>query len=145
MDERLVAVEEPVTAREQVPLEPALAEMLGEDLHHPAVRGEMLVERPRFRDPGAIGDSEDIAEPVRSGFVWAEEPEVVPVAVDDVAQEPAENASRLARRCRRLRHLDGVVAKIRKHEVAQQDAAVRMRIGAHPAIACGSLRGQLGY
>ena len=51
VDERLVAVEEPVAAREQVPLEPALAEVLGEDLHHPAVGREMVVERIRSPRP----------------------------------------------------------------------------------------------
>jgi hypothetical protein len=38
VDERLVAVEQPVPARQQVTLEPALAEMLGQHLQHPAVR-----------------------------------------------------------------------------------------------------------
>jgi hypothetical protein len=37
VDEGLVAVEDTVPAREQVPLEPTLAEVLGEHLEHAAV------------------------------------------------------------------------------------------------------------
>ena len=39
--------------------------------------------------------------------------------------------------------LDRVVAEIGQDEVAQQDAAVRVRVGAHPAIAGRGLSGQL--
>jgi hypothetical protein len=38
VDERLIAVEQPVPAGEQVALQPALAQMLGKHLHDPAVR-----------------------------------------------------------------------------------------------------------
>ena len=43
VDEGLVAVEEAVPAGEQVALEPALAQVLGQHLHHPAVGREVLV------------------------------------------------------------------------------------------------------
>ena len=43
VDERLVAGEQPVAAGQQVALEPALARVLGEDLHHPPVGREILV------------------------------------------------------------------------------------------------------
>ena len=103
----------------------------------------MLVDRLRLRDPRAIRDREDVAEPVRRRLVRAEEAEVVAVAGDDVAEEPAEHARRLAERRRRLLHLDRVVAEVGQDEVAQQQAAVRVRVGAHPAIAGRGLRGQL--
>ena len=41
VDERLVAAEQPVTTGEQVALEPALAGVLGEDLHDPTARLKM--------------------------------------------------------------------------------------------------------
>ena len=144
VDERLVAVEEAVAAGEEVPLEPALAEVLGEDLHHPAVGRKMLVERIRLRDPGAIRGGEHVSEAVGRRLVGAEEPEVVAVAGDDVAEEAAEHARRLAERRRGLLHLDRVVAEVGQDEVVQQQAPVRVRVGAHPAIAGRSLRGQLG-
>ena len=49
VDERLVAVEEAVPARQQIALEPALAEVLGEDLHHATVGREAHVGRASSR------------------------------------------------------------------------------------------------
>ena len=144
MDERLVAVEEPVAAREEVPLEPALAEVLGEDLHHPPVGREMVVERIRFCDPGAIRGREDVTKSVGSGLVRPEEAEVLSVAGDDIAKEAAEHTCGLAERGRRLVDLDRVVAKVGQNEIVQQHPTVRMRIGTHPAIACWSERRELG-
>ena len=45
VDERLVAREHAVAAGEEVALEPPLADVLGEDLHHAPVGRETLVER----------------------------------------------------------------------------------------------------
>jgi hypothetical protein len=75
VDERLVTVEEPVPARQEVPLEPALTEVLGEDLHHAPVRAEPLVVRSRLGVPRAIRDREDVAEAVRGRLVRTEEAE----------------------------------------------------------------------
>ena len=102
VDERLVAVEEAVAAGEEVALEPALALVLGQDLHDPAVRREVLVGRLCLGVPGAFGDGEDIAKPVRRGFVRSEQAEVRGDSVDHVAQEAAEHARRLAERRPRL-------------------------------------------
>ena len=108
MDERLVAVEEAVAAREQIALEPALALVLGEHLHHAPVRREVLVGRLDGRVPRAVRDGEDVTESVRGGLVRPEQTEVGRVADDHVAQEAAENAGRLAECRSRLRHVDGV-------------------------------------
>ena len=43
VDERLVAVEQAVAARQQVALEPPLAEVLGQHLHHAAVGRQVIV------------------------------------------------------------------------------------------------------
>ena len=43
VDEGLVAVEEAVAAAEQIALQPALAEVLGEDLHDATVGSEVVV------------------------------------------------------------------------------------------------------
>ena len=53
--ERLVAVEQPVPAGEQVALEPALTQMLGEHLHHAALRPEVLVVGPGLGQPRLVG------------------------------------------------------------------------------------------
>ena len=127
VDERLVAVEEPVPAGQQVALEPALAEMLGQHLDDAALRRQAVVGRLELRVPDAVRDAEDVAEAVRRRLVRAEDAEVLLVPHDDVLQEPAEDARRLARRRPRRVDLDRVVAEVREREVAEQLAAVCVR------------------
>ena len=74
--EGLVAGEQPVPAGEQVALQPALAGVFGEDLHHPAVPVEVLVDRQGLRLPGLAGGVVDGLQPVGGGLVRADEPEV---------------------------------------------------------------------
>ena len=62
----------------------------------------------------------------------------------DVSQERAEDLRRLTRRRGRLWDVDRVVAEVREDEVAQQLAAVRVRVRAHPALALRRERGKLG-
>jgi hypothetical protein len=64
VDERLVAVEEAVPSREQVALEPALAEVLAQDLHHAAVGGEVVIGRQGQGSPRAICYFKDRAQSV---------------------------------------------------------------------------------
>ena len=60
----------------------------------------------------------------------------------DVAQVGAEHPHRLARALRRRGHLDRVVAEVGEPEVAQQHAAVGVRVRAHAALA-GGRRGEV--
>jgi hypothetical protein len=69
-----------VAAREQVALQPALAEVLGEDLHHPAVGRRARRRRLRLGDPRAVGDLEHRAEAVGRRLVGAEDAEGLGVA-----------------------------------------------------------------
>ena len=101
VDERLVTVEQPVPAGQQVALEPALALVLGEHLHHAAAGCEVVVAGEDLGVPRAVRHLEHRAQPVRGGLVGAEEAEPVAVAVDHVAQEVPEHARRLARRSSR--------------------------------------------
>ena len=55
VDERLVAGEEAVPPGQQIAFEPALAGVLAEDLHHPAVRREMIVVGQDLGHPRAVG------------------------------------------------------------------------------------------
>ncbi len=141
--ERLVAVEQPVPAGEQVSLEPALAQMLGEHLHHAAVG-------PRFSSSGPVSashalsvDSNTAAEPVRRGFVGPHQAEPVGVAGDHVAKERAEHAGGFGGSGRRFVHGDGVIGEVGQVEVAQQQPAVGVRVGAHPALPGRRQRPQL--
>ena len=55
-------------------------------------------------------------------------------ALKDAAQELAHHAGRLGRGAAGARHVDRVFAEVRHLEVAQQEAAVGVRIVAHPAV-----------
>ena len=135
VDERLVAGEEPVPAGQQVALEPALALVLAQHLHHPPVRREVVVAGHDLRVPRAVGRLEQRREPVRGGLVGPEHAEVLHVRPHHVAQEAAEDARRLGGGDRRLGDVDGVVAEVRHPQVLQQLAAVGVRRGAHPLVA----------
>ena len=51
VDERLVAVEEAMTTGEEISLEPSLALVFGQGLHHPAIRGKVIVTGLQSRPP----------------------------------------------------------------------------------------------
>ena len=57
VDEGLIAAEEAVPAGQQIALQPALAEVLGEDLHHAAVGTEVFVGAKALGLPLAVGRS----------------------------------------------------------------------------------------
>ncbi len=145
VDERLVAGKEPVATGEQVALEPSLALMLAEHLHHPAIRSKVVIPGFDFRDPRAVGDLENVLPAVGVALVGAEQAEVLRlhVPLHHVAQEPAHLAGGFGDRRTRRRHLDRIVAEIRQAQVAQQQAAVGVRVGAHAAGASGREFGQL--
>ena len=136
VDEGLVAVEEAVPAGEQVALEPALAEVLAtapRSRGRPArggrrwararrpTRGRSPRRRPRAGStPSRPGRRCGTSSGLRR---------------DDVAEERAEHARRLARAsCAGVGHVDRVVAEVRQVEVAQQRAR-RSRAGSRP---CGA-------
>ena len=86
-----------MAAGQQIALEPALALMLAEHLHDPAVGGQVVVLWLGLGDPGAIGDFEDVLPAVRIVLVRAEQPEVprLHVQLHDVAKETAHDPSGL--------------------------------------------------
>ena len=64
VDEGLVAGEQAVPAGEQISFQPALAEMLAQDLHHAAVLGQMNVVGLDALHPDALGHLEHRIEAV---------------------------------------------------------------------------------
>ena len=76
---------------EQVALQPALAVVLGEHLHDPALGADVLV-RGAGVDEASVLDLEHGPEPVGVGLVGAEEPEVPPrrVSREGVPEELAQ-------------------------------------------------------
>ena len=113
--------------------------MLGEDLHDPAIRGEVTVLRDLAFLPGLAGHLEERAEPVGLGLVRPEHPEVAlrRVQPHDVAQHVAEYPGGLGRPRAGLLDGDGVVAEVWQDQVPEQQPAVGVRRGAEPALAAG--------
>ena len=136
VDERLVAVEQAVAAGQQVALEPALAEVLARAPPSPGRRGarwSSLVERSASQARSVASNTaprrfEAVSSgPMRRKFSG--------LARDHVAQERAEHARRLARRCvAGRRHLD---ARSRGSRAARGRAAAgrRWRAGWRPSAA----------
>ena len=132
VDEGLVAVEQAVPAGQEVALEPALAEVLREDLHHAAVRGQALVRRLDLGVPRAgrrprrrrRGGSTPSRRARRAGSCRGS-------AAITSRRKRAEDARRLGELGAGPVDLERVVAEVREHEVAEQQAAVRVRVRAH--------------
>ena len=143
-NEGLVAVEQPVATGQQVSLQPALALVLAEHrVENLAGRREELVVLSRREVPLAVGDFEDRLQEIRDRLVGAEEAEIALLLIQPghVAQEAAEHERVLTLNGAGGRHLHRVVVEVRHPQVSQQDAAVGVRVGAHPPVA---LRRQLG-
>ena len=63
-------------AGQQIALQPALALVLAQHLHHPSVRREMVVVREGLGDPGAVRHLEHVLPAVGIVLVRAEQAEV---------------------------------------------------------------------
>ncbi len=126
-------------SREQVALEPALAVVLAEDLHHAAVVRHVVVDVDDRLDQHAVLDVEDGAQPVRVRLVRAHEAEAgaLPVAREHVAQELAEAAGRLVELGTRLRDGNRVPGEVGQVERLEHAPTVGVRVRAHAALAAG--------
>ena len=147
VDERLIGGEEAVPAGQQVSLQPALDGVLGQDLHHPAVGGKMIVIAVDLAQPGPVGDFQNVLPPVGVVLVRGEEPEVAGLLVErnDVTEERAHDAGRLGDGMAGPVDLDLVVAEVGHPKRPSQATAVGVRIRAHLAFADGMQLGDLGY
>ena len=144
VDERLVAVEQPVAAGQQVALEPSLAEVLGQDLHDPAVGSEVIVAVDDHRIPGSVGDLEHGGQPVRRRLVGPHDAGSVSgfALITSRSSPPSTRVASLVV-AGRGGHLHGVITEVGHLEVAQQQPAVGVGIGAHTARATRRERGQV--
>ena len=134
--ERLVGGEQAVAAGEQVALQPALAVVLGEDLHHPPVGADVLVLGAGVHQ-AAVLDLEHGAEPVGVGLVGAEEAEVRAARRwrsrrRAAARRAAGWIPRARRPARSTRSRRRRVREVERHQPA---AAVGVRGRAHPLLA----------
>src|SRR5450759_2346182 len=140
VDERLVAVEQPVASGQEVALEPALALVLGEHLHDATGRCQVLVDRPYRGVPLLVGHVQDRAQAVRGGLVGSEDPERLGVQLDDAAEPLAEHPGGLGHGGAGGLHRYAAVPEVRQPQVPQALTAVGTRVVAHPQ---GALGGEL--
>jgi hypothetical protein len=141
--ERLVRREQAVAAGQHVALEPALAVVLAQHLHHATLGRDVIVDVDRGLLETAVLDLEHRAEPVGVGLVGANQPERRRVGDVDVAQELAERARRLVDHDAGRRHRHRVVRERGDRERAMHAAAVRVRVRAHAARAGRRQRAQV--
>src|SRR5438477_1577954 len=76
VDKGLIAGEEPMTAGEQITLQPALTHVLTQDLHDPSVWRQMLINRKNWFHPHLICGLIQRIEAVGGSLVRAEYAEV---------------------------------------------------------------------
>ena len=93
MNERLVAIKQPVPARKQVSFEPAFTLMLAQHLHHLAIAREELIALERPRLPLPVRDFKNDVQPVGKGLVRTEYPEIPVFTVEtgDIAEKFSEH------------------------------------------------------
>ena len=118
VDERLVTGEKSVAAGEQVTFEPALALMFAQHLHDPSIGRDVIVVGDDFSGGATVGDLEHRVPAVRRCLVRAEHAEVSGVELQNVPDELALHPRRFGVNQARLRHLDGVFAKVGHAQVA---------------------------
>ena len=137
-NERLVAVEQPVPPGQQISFQPTLALVLAEHrVQHASGRREEFII---FYFPGVpltVGDFKNRAQEIRECLIGTEDPEIALILIQlgHVTQELTQHERILGGNRAGRRHIDRVEVKIRHAQIAQQNAAVGVRIGAHPPVA----------
>ena len=121
--------------------------MLGEHaVHHAAVRSKELVRVELFRVPVAVCDLKNVGQAVGHGLVRAEGAEIAAVRVEleHIAHIRAQLDHILALDRAGGRYVERIVAEVRQAQVAQQQTAVGVRVGADAVVALGREFAQLG-
>ena len=145
-DKGLIGVEEAVAAGEQIALQHALAHMLREHgVHDAAVLVEVIVRVPDFTVPDAVRRLENGVEAVGVILIGGEGAEVALflVELENVADKFSELGHILGLDSAGGGDIHRVVTKVRHFQIAQQQAPVCVRIGAHAAPALGRQLTQL--
>ena len=143
-NERLIAVEQPVPPGQQISFQPTLALVLAEHRvqHASGGREEFII----LYFPGVpltVGDFKNRAQEIRERLIGTEDAEIALILIQlgHVAQELTQHERILAVNGTGRRHIHRVDVEVRHSQVAQQNAAVGVGIGAHPPVA---LRRQFG-
>ena len=136
-----------MTPGQQIALQPALAQVLAEHLHHAAVRRHVVIRRqdraPSTSRSVTSNNASSRFDAVSSG-PNTRKFRRLGVQPHHVAQELAGDARRFGLDGARRRHRDGIVAEVGQCQVPQQQAAVGVRVRAHAPVALGRQGGELG-
>lgn len=113
--------------------------MFGEDLHHPAVPGQVLVGVEVLPLPCLRGDLVQRVEPVGRGLVGSDDAEVPPPGgvPHDPGEQPAEHPGGFMQGVAAFVDGHGVFLKGRDRQIAQQQPAVGVRGGPEAVLALG--------
>ena len=119
--------------------------MLAEHFHHAAGRREKFIVRRCRRVPLALSHLKKGLESVGKSFVRTKDPKVPLLAIQfrHVTQKSSEHMRVAHTAHARRRHVHRIRAEIGHDQVAEQNAAVRVGIRAHAALAFWSEFGQL--
>src|SRR5829696_1966027 len=117
--------------------------MLAKDFHDATVRRLVFIDWRCLGDPDAIGNFKQSIKPVRRRLVWSNNPEVTFIQVEfhNVSQKAPENARCLCVNSSGSWNCHGVIAIVWQLQILEEQTAIRMRVGAHAALA---LRRQFG-
>src|ERR1017187_2615344 len=113
MNERLVAIEQSVSSGEQIALQPALALMLAEHLHHAAAARQEFIVRHHLGLPLARGRFEYRLQAVGQRLIRTEQAEIALLGIhcNHVAQEAAQDMRVADARNARRGYMDRVDRK----------------------------------
>ncbi len=151
--EGFIGCEETMTAGKKVAFKPALAHVLGEHrIHDTAVRAEMIIRVKMLGVPVAVLHFEYRIETVRIRLVRPKDTEVLCIIIEleDIADKLAELGHILTvLAAMLLTDVKGVIAEIRHTQIAEQFAAVAVRIRADAVFAgrckCRKLRKEMSF
>src|SRR5450759_789440 len=135
--ERFVSRIQAVATGEEVALEPTLAQMLAQDLHHPAIRRDVIIDVENSPDETSLLHLEDVSEPIGIGLVRTKKSKIRGVLVfdEDVTHHLPQLSCRLPPDGSRQTDIDGILAEIRNTEGNEKAATIRVRIRPHAAVA----------
>ena len=143
-NEGLIAVEQPVPPGQKISFQPALALVLAEHrVQHASGGREEFIILYFPCVPLTVGDFKNRAQEIRECLIGTEDTEITLILIQlgHVAQEVTQHERVLGVHGAGRRHIHRVDAEVRHAQIAQQNAAVGVRIGAHPPVA---LRRQFG-
>ena len=137
-NEGFVAVEQPVPPGEKISFQPALALVLAEHgVQHASGGREKFVVLYFARVPLTVGDFKNRAQEIRERLVGTEDAEITLILIQlgHVAQEVTQHQRVLGVHGAGRRHIYRVDVEVRHAQIAQQNSAVGVRIGAHAPVA----------